>query len=127
MAIPYVRMEIPTDSMSFLRGFRRPAIFGMSLANTVATIVALTAACSTWLEAESYVQHRSQIPNAMLRFDGALSHVEGDVLHLIPARKEHSLCFVSQFKADSPHRLLHRLVAFSKNMLSLLQGLSSND
>ena len=48
MAIPYVSMEVTTEAMSFLRGCRGPPMFGMSLANIVATLAALTAACSTW-------------------------------------------------------------------------------
>ena len=48
MAISYVSVEIATDTRSFLRGYRGLPMFGMSLANAVATLVALTAACSTW-------------------------------------------------------------------------------
>ena len=48
------------------------------------------------LEAESCVQNNSQILNAKLGRDGALFHDEGDVLHLLPARKEHNLCFSGQ-------------------------------
>ena len=48
MSIPYVSMEITTDARSFLRGYRGPPMFGMSPANAVATLAALTAACSTW-------------------------------------------------------------------------------
>ena len=65
-------------------------MFGMSPANAVAIFAALTAAWGLKLSC------------ARLGRNGALAHVDGDVLHLLSARKEHhSLCFVvSQFEAD---------------------------
>ena len=125
MAIVYVSMEISTDAKSFLRGCRGPPMFGMSPANAVGTSCFDCSMLYVELETESSVQHHFQIPNGRLWCDGALSHVESDVLHLLSARKEHSLCFVvSQFEAEWPHPLLHRFLAFSKNTLDLLQGWS---
>ena len=48
MAISYVSIEVSTEAKSFLRGWRGPPIFGMSLANALATLAALAAAYCSW-------------------------------------------------------------------------------
>ena len=48
MAIPYVSIEVTTETKSFFRGWRSPPMFGISLANALASLDALAAAYYTW-------------------------------------------------------------------------------